>query len=70
LGRLEAHGKEPLPFAGLVEHFAVYMREQRGFVRPSSVTDAGAPRSSLASILHRFRVFSIFAFGALPQLGA
>jgi integrase/recombinase XerD len=30
LGRLEAHDKEPLPFADLVEHFAVCMRDQRG----------------------------------------
>lgn len=30
LGRLEAHDKDPLPFAGLVEHFAVCMRDQRG----------------------------------------
>jgi integrase/recombinase XerD len=31
LGRLEAHDKKPLPFVGLVEHFAACMREQRGF---------------------------------------
>lgn len=31
LGRLEAHDKEPLPFADLVEHFAAAcMRDQRG----------------------------------------
>lgn len=30
LGRLEAHDKKPLPFAGLVEHFALCMRDQRG----------------------------------------
>jgi hypothetical protein len=30
LGRLEAHDKKPLPFAGLVEHFGVCMRDQRG----------------------------------------
>ena len=30
LGRLQAHDKEPLPFLGLVEHFAACMREQRG----------------------------------------
>ena len=30
LGRLEAPDKKPLPFVGLVEHFAACMREQRG----------------------------------------
>jgi site-specific recombinase XerD len=30
LGRLEAPDRKPLPFAELVEHFAAWMREQRG----------------------------------------
>jgi len=30
LGRLEVHDKKPLPFADLVEHFAAWMRDQRG----------------------------------------
>ena len=30
LGRLEVHDKNPLPFADLVEHFAAWMRDQRG----------------------------------------